>query len=119
MAVALFVIVGQRDHNLINEANPVLGVLLTTVEFAGPWVVAAWLLGALPRGPGLTTRTLLLRSLNAWLVAAPLGVMLRSFFLARAIPAGFMLAALGFGGLFLLGWRLAFGLAWARLSHQQ
>ena len=113
IAVVAFVVVGQRDHELVNEANPVLGVLLTAVEFAAPWVVAGWLLGAFPRGDKLTVRSLLTRSLNTWLVAAPIGILIRSYALGRAvIPTVFLVATLGFGGVFVLGWRALFALVW-------
>ena len=117
-AVMAFVITGQRDHNLVNEASPVLGVLATTLEFALPWAVAGRVLGAFPRGEDLQLRPLLGRTLNAWLVAAPLGLMIRSFILRRAIAAIFMAATLGFGGLFLFAWRILFALAWTRLLRR-
>src|SRR5574342_410434 len=118
IAVVAFVVVGQRDHNLVNEANPVLGVLVTTAEFAVPWAVAGWLLGAF-RGagegnhPGRPYASFMARSLNTWLVAAPIGILIRSFALGRAvIPTMFLVAALGFGGLFVLGWRALFAVVW-------
>src|SRR5574341_202316 len=127
IAVMAFVVVGQRDHNLVNEANPVLGVLVTTVEFVAPWAVAGWLLGAFRVGDhvgaglapaqgdhtGRPYVSFLARSLNTWLVAAPIGILIRSFALGRAvIPTMFLVAALGFGGLFVLGWRAVFTLGW-------
>jgi len=36
IALILFVVVGQRDHELVNEQNPVSGVLLSTLYFAAP-----------------------------------------------------------------------------------
>jgi hypothetical protein len=112
-AVIAFVAVGQRDHDLINEANPVLGVLLTAAEFGVPWLIAGLLLGAFPRGDKLTVRSLLARSLNTWLVAAPIGILIRSYALGRAvIPTAFLVATLGFGGAFVLGWRIAFAVGW-------
>jgi len=50
IAVITFVGVGQRDHELVNEANPVLGVLLTAGEFGVPWLIAGLLLGAFRTG---------------------------------------------------------------------
>jgi hypothetical protein len=113
IAIVVFVVIGQRDHNLVNEGNPVLGVLITTAEFAVPWAVAGWLLGAFPRSDKLTVRSLLTRSLNTWLVAAPIGILIRSFALGRdVIPMMFLVAALGFGGTFVLGWRAVFAVVW-------
>jgi len=118
-AVMLFVIIGQRDHGLVNEARPALGVLLTTAEFAGPWVLVGWRLGIYRRSEPFSVRGLLGRSLTAWLAAAPLGILMRALVLGRAVvPVSFIAAALVFGGLFLLGWRLVFALAWARWRTQ-
>jgi len=113
IAVAAFVAVGQEDHGLVNEATPVLGVLLTAGEFGVPWLIAGLLLGAFRTGDKLTVRSLLTRSLNTWLVAAPIGILIRSYALGRAvIPTVFLVATLGFGGVFVLGWRALFALVW-------
>jgi hypothetical protein len=106
-ALALFVLVGQREHETLNAANPPLGMLPNVIALAIPWMIAAWLLGALRVGndrPQFFARTL-----NAWLVAALFGLLLRSFLFGRAIiPAVFIVATLGFGGLFLFAWRTVF-----------
>ena len=123
LAVILFVYLGQRDHDLVNQTNPLWGVLSTTGIFALPWAVAGWLLGAFPAPASLTARSLLARSLNTWLVAAPLGLLLRSYLLGRAVaPISFITATYVFGGLFLLGWRVVFLLLWkvsARTSRSR
>jgi|CXWL01.1.fsa_nt_gi hypothetical protein len=123
LAVILFVYLGQRDHDLVYQASPLWGVLYTTGIFALPWAIAGWLLGAFPSPAGLTARALLARSLNTWLVTAPLGLLLRSYLLGRAVlPTGFIVATYVFGGLFLLGWRVAFLLLWkagARTSRSR
>jgi hypothetical protein len=127
IAVIAFVAVGQRDHELVNEANPVLGVLLTAAEFGVPWLVAGLLLGAFRVGDhvgaglapaqgdrkGRLYTSFIARSLNTWLVAAPIGILIRSYALGRAvIPTVFLVATLGFGGVFVLGWRTVFALMW-------
>lgn len=120
LAVAAFVYVGQRDHELINEANPLLGVVGMALILAVPWVIAGWLLGAFPRGESVAAWPLFFRSLNTWLVAAPLSILLRAYALGRAVvPTMFITATLGFGGLFVLGWRLAFVLIVWRLSRSR
>ena len=119
-----FVIVGQRDHNLVDPVHPVLGVLARTAEFAGPWLIAGWLLGAF-KGPGdhegrPYVVSLLARSLNAWLVAAPLGILARAFDLGHVtVIRIFMVITLSLGGALLLGWRLAFALIWGRLARKK
>jgi hypothetical protein len=108
LALGLFVLIGQREHELLGE-GAALRLLLNTLYFAVPWLVAAALLGAYRTGPGASARHFFGRSLNAWLVAGPLGLLLRAY--ARdiaVIPAIFMLVALSMGGLFLLAWRLLY-----------
>lgn len=118
-ALLLFVYIGQRDHELVDPVNPVAGVLLTTAEFLLPWLVVGLLLGAFPRGGAWRGRDLIGRSLNTWLVAAPLGLLLRAYILNRAvIPTLFMVVALALGGAFVLGWRLAFILLWKRVHRR-
>ena len=113
IALLLFVYIGQRDHGLIDAENPLQGLLWASWAFALAWVIAAALLRALPDAATLSARALLANGLNAWLVAAPLGVLLRAYFLGRAvIPTSFLAATLAFGGLFVLGWRLLFVLLW-------
>jgi hypothetical protein len=111
LALLLFVFIGQRDHDIV-DPQPVLRLLVTAGAFVLPWVVAALLLGAYPRSP-VTLATLMARSLNAWFVALPLALLLRAILNSSdMILAQFMVVAFVLGGLFLLGWRLAFGLLW-------
>ena len=116
IALSLFVLVGQRDHETIDPTNPLLGMLPNVVAFAIPWSVAAGWLGALQWGDheGRPYR-FFARTLNAWLVAAPLGLLLRSAFLGRAvIPTLFVVATFSFGALFLFAWRIGFAAIWMR-----
>ncbi len=107
-ALSLFVYIGQRNHETLGA----LRLLLNVAAFGAPWVVAAWLVGAFRGGREgrLYGWAFMARSLNAWLIAAPLGVTLRALALGRAaIPTAFALVTLGLGGAFVLGWRLAAG----------
>jgi len=64
-------------------------------------------------GKGRLYTSFIARSLNTWLVAAPIGILIRSYALGRAvIPTVFLVATLGFGGVFVLGWRALFALVW-------
>ncbi|MFN2167650.1 MAG: DUF3054 domain-containing protein [Anaerolineae bacterium] len=116
IALLAFVLIGQADHQTLNAANPIAGALPNAVAFIVPWVVAGWLLGAYPAGPALPALgSFMGRSLNTWLVAAPLGVLLRAALLGRSvIPTPFLAVTLAVGGLFILGWRLLFRLVLAR-----
>ncbi len=108
LVLLLFVIAGKREHETLDAENPVLGIVVTALYYIPVWLVAAWLLGAYPRDAA-GARALLARTLNAWLVAAPLATLVRAYALGRVIiPVPFLLVTLGLGGALLLGWRLVF-----------
>lgn len=114
MALALFVFLGQVDHDVVDVGR----WLMQTAVFAAPWTVVALILRAhqLPRGS--TLRAFLPRSLLAWLVAAPLGLILRAVVQGQVtIVVAFMLVTMGVGGLFLLGWRLLYYIVQARRAR--
>jgi hypothetical protein len=105
LVLLLFVFIGQRDHGM-NVIGSVPSLLMTTLAVALPWTVAAWLLGALRSLAGAAWQAWLGRALAAWLIAAPLGLILRALLRGQAsIPVPFMLVMIGLGGLFVLGWR--------------
>lgn len=107
LALMLFVLVGQTDHGTVDKGRPLLGVLQASWEFALLWLLVGWPLDAFPHFKDWTVRNLLGRALLTWLVAAPLGLLLRSLVLSRLnIPTLFLAATLGFGVLFLWAWRL-------------
>lgn len=120
LMAALFVYIGQRDHDLVDAANPVWGVLQSTLVFVIPWALAGLWLGAFPSAAAFAPRAFLSRSLNAWLVTTLLGLLLRSAVLGRAVlPTIFVWATLGFGGLFLVGWRLLLTGIWLWTGRQR
>lgn len=105
LLLLLFVFVGQRDH-----AMSVIGALpslfTTTLALALPWALAAWAVGALRLPDSAAWRPWFGRIIAAWLMAAPLGIILRALLRGQAsIPLPFMLVVLGLGALFMLGWR--------------
>ena len=123
LALFLFIFIGREAHELGDAPDAAIALLLTAGEFWAAWLLAGWLAGAFVpgalAGPGGMPR-FLIRSLLAWLAAAPLGVLLRAIVLGRAvIPTVFLGVALGVGGAFLLGWRLAFALIVPRLAKNR
>lgn len=110
LALALFVFLGLVDHDLLS----IYGwsrLLTSTVEVALPWTIIAALSGAYRLPPAVSKRYFLGRSLNAWLVAAPLALLVRAWIHGQAtIIVIFFVVMLGLGGLSLLGWRVAFTL---------
>jgi hypothetical protein len=106
LMLGLFVLLGERDH-AISDPQPVLRWFITTAEFALPWLIAAWALGTYRTE--LTTRTLLGKTVTAWLIAAPLGALLRSFVNGSgAIASTFLVVTLCVGGAMLLVWRVIY-----------
>lgn len=115
IAILLFVFIGQQDHATTDINNPLLGLLRAAFPFLIMWLIVAPIVGAYPSAENITLRRLLLRGLNAWLIAAPLGLLLRAFLFERGgIPAIFMLLTLLVAGAFILIWRLLFGFVWQR-----
>ena len=115
LVLFVFVVAGQREHELTNVNNPLLGILLTTGEFTVAWIAAGVWFGAFRRDHPPALRAFMRRSLNAWLVAAPLGTLVRALVLGRAdIPAAFLVVVLVLGGAMLLGWRLLFMSVWTK-----
>jgi hypothetical protein len=115
LVLLLFVFIGQRDH-AISGPGALPSMLNTAVSLGLPWTVAAFALGAYRLRPDPGWRVWLGRALNAWLVAAPLGLLLRALLRDQdAIPVMFILVATGIGGLMIIGWRaLAYWLALRR-----
>ncbi len=114
-----FVYVGQNDHGTIDAANPAMGVLLASWEFALLWIVVGFPLGAFPRVEEWTSRSLLARAVVTWLVTAPLAILLRFLIQSRwNIATLFLAATLGFGLVFLFVWRLLFFLVWQIVAHR-
>ena len=119
LALILFVWVGQADHGTANDSNPIGGAIKASWEFALMWLLIGWTLGAFPQFKDWTVLTLLSRPLIAWLIAAPLSLLLRSLVLSRLnIPTLFLAATLGFGILFLWAWRLLIILVWRAVKRR-
>ena len=105
LVLLLFVFIGQRDHS-ISGPGALPSLLNTAFSLAVPWTVAAFVLGAYRLRPLPGWQVWLGRALNAWLVAAPLGLVLRALLRNQdAIPVIFILIAMSIGGLMIVGWR--------------
>jgi hypothetical protein len=113
LVLLLFVFIGQRDHAMpIVAALPSL--LTTTLALAVPWAVAAWALGVLRRPSG-HWRPWIGRVLAAWLIAAPLGLVLRALLRGQAsIILVFMIVLLSLGGATMVAWRAGMWWWWRR-----
>lgn len=110
--LALFIFIGEIQHELLNAYNPALRVVVQTLVLAIPWLPLAWLLDVYSIEKVVDRGSLwrfLWRTLVVWLYAAPLGLVLRAWvYGAPTVLILFANAALFFGGLFIMGWRLIF-----------
>lgn len=98
---------GEVAHELYFPDSLVLSVLHAALPFTLVWFPVAYLLGALGNPRAERLRDILVRGLEAWLIAAPLGIVVRGWLINRAvIPMSFLLATYLLGSAFLLGWRL-------------
>lgn len=112
-----FVLVGMRTHATLAEANAALRFAVLAGPLLLTWLVAATALGAWSVAPPLGWRVVWGRPLAAWLMAAPLALLLRALLLGSAtLAVPFVLVTLGLGGALLLGWRTVYRLAVARRS---
>ncbi len=107
VALGLFVFIGQLNHELIGE-SPLQRFLTTFAFLALPWTAVAFILGAYRLNED--GRTFIGRSLTAWLVGAPIALLIRALSNGQAtIIVSFMVVTMILGGTFLLVWR---GLYW-------
>ena len=117
LVILLFVLIGERDH-AINDPQPLVRLLVTASYLALPWVISAALLRAYDMHSVLTMRNALVRAANGWLIAAPLGVLLRSFANgSQVIASPFLAVVLLLGGAMMLLWRLIYALVVQRMLH--
>jgi hypothetical protein len=106
IALMLFVLVGQGNHNTVDAGNAVLGVAKTAAPFIIAFGIVGWILDAYRFDARERSWAFLARSLNAWLVAIPFALVARAFLINEtAIPTMFVITATGFGGLFVLAMR--------------
>jgi hypothetical protein len=105
LCLSLFVLAGLQTHD---SASPLARFALNAGPLILSWTLTAWALGALHVEASPQYRTVLGQTLTAWLVAAPLALILRALLLrAATLVLIFMLVTLGLGGVMLLAWRAA------------
>ncbi|MFN4294351.1 MAG: DUF3054 domain-containing protein [Thermoflexales bacterium] len=123
LAVAVFVIVGQYFHNMTAMANAALRAVEQIAAIGLPFMLLAWLLSAYPaHHPATWTEVgrLLLRSILAFIYAAPAGLFIRAWLLGQpTVLLAFASMALLFSALFVLGWRIIFAVVSVALYKRQ
>lgn len=117
LCLAGFALAGLRSHAVAAAGRVVwLLFIVDAGSLLLTWSLAGLALGVFHFSLPLRLRVVWGRSLTAWLVAAPLGLVLRALLLASpTVAVPFVLVTLAVGGLALLVWRSLFlGLAYGR-----
>ena len=106
LCLALFVVLGLRSHAELAQAGAFQRFLLNAGPLALAWTAAALAFGLFHLAAPVSRRVLLARTLAAWLIAAPMALVLRALLLGSgAIAVPFLLVTLAVGGSLLLAWR--------------
>ncbi len=108
----IFAFTGRETH-APTDPNPIVNALPTLLPFLIVWLTIAALGRVYRSGVSSSPRSAVLHTLVAWLIAAPIAIILRAIALNRpGIPLPFVAVTLGFVGALLLVWHG--GYAWYR-----
>ncbi len=105
-----FAFTGRETH-APGDANLIVNALPTLLTFLIVWFVIAAASGVYRSGVIANLRSAVLRTLIAWIIAAPIAIVARAILLSRtAIPWQFVAVTIGLVGTLLLVWHG--GMAW-------
>ena len=107
LVFVIFAAIGMRSHK---EALTVPSVLVTAAPFAIGWFLVSPLIGAFRRGVTSRVSKMSLFTLLAWLVAWPVGLLLRGVTRHEIPQLSFAIVTLITNTIFLQIWRVSF--AW-------
>jgi hypothetical protein len=110
LAFLVFSALGRASHSEAAGLDAIMAVAETAAPFAIGWFAVAPLAGAFKPEVVGRPRRMLARTALAWLLAWPLGLLLRALIRQAGIPLSFALVTLITNLLILLSWRGAF--AW-------
>jgi hypothetical protein len=107
---SFFAFMGRETH-APGDANLIVNALPTLLAFLTVWFVIAAAGRVYRSGVIANSRSAVLHTLIAWIIAAPIAIVVRAILLSRAaIPWQFVAVTLGLVGTLLLVWHG--GLAW-------
>jgi hypothetical protein len=110
----IFAWIGRSSHREPVGAVALPAVAGTAAPFLVAWFLVAPFMGAYRPAPGTSRRTMLGRTALTWMIAGPLGLVLRAAILRRGIPLSFALITLLTNLTLLLAWRGLVDLATSR-----
>lgn len=100
-AIALFVALGELRHG-----GSVAAGLETFAQFGVGWLLAGVVAGVYAPDALASARRAVVQGVAAWIVAALIGQLIRLLATPGShVQPSFVLVSIGFGGLFIGGWR--------------
>lgn len=101
----LFAVIGRASHNEAAGLSAIAEVAQTAAPFALGWFVVSPWLGAFNADVAARPRHMLGRTALAWLLALPIGLIVRALIIGRGSPLSFAIVTFITALLMLLGWR--------------
>jgi hypothetical protein len=118
LCLAAFVLLGMRQHDTLAASNAALRFVVNFAPLLLAWTGAGLALGAFRLQPQPALSAVWGRTLAAWLIAAPLGLLLRAGLLGSSVlVVAFVLVTLALGGAVLVAWRTVF-FWWSRTGRR-
>jgi hypothetical protein len=109
-AFLIFATIGRGSHGETTGIAALPEVVVTAAPFAIGWFLVAPFVGAFRRDVVANPRTMAIRTALAWILAWPVGLLLRWLFVGRVPPLSFALIVLSFNLAVLLVWRWPYAL---------
>jgi hypothetical protein len=111
--------VGLLSHGELNSLDQAPHLVEVAMPFAAGWLLVAPFLGVFRADVAALPRRALVRTLVAWLIACPIGLLLWSLVRQRPIQPAFAIVTFLTNLVVLLGWRGAFALLAGRQRNDK
>ena len=113
VVIFMFFAFTGRETHAPGDVNLIVNALPTLLTFLLAWFAIATVSRVYRSGVITNPRSAMLRTLIAWIIAAPIAIILRAILLQRtAIPWQFVAVTMGLVGALLVLWHG--GMAWYR-----
>lgn len=117
LVIFMFFSFAGRETHASGDPNLIVNALPTLLTFLIVWFAIAWLGRVYCAVVIANLRSAVLRTLIAWLIAAPIAIVIRAIILSRtAIPWQFVALTMSLVGTLLLVWHGA--AAWHLARHK-
>lgn len=111
MCFLIFAALGRNTHGETSGFAAIPQIIVTALPFAASWFLVSPFVGAFRHKIMTQPRAMAIRTALAWLLAWPVAMILRGFFVDHGIPPlSFAVVVLLFNMLLLLVWRWPFAL---------